>query len=334
VCVLTYHHVAAAADIGMLARERDTASACGEALRILSRTMPTDAGALIGVDPLSGAHFQLAGIAYSPEVTRSTAVDFVGSPWFRDVLSQPLPPSISDDADHSFQRGWFYEQHVRPAGFRDAITGALRQRGRYVGMVVLSTTRPNAFDAEARHLLRGMLPALAVLADLPGRAGEVAELPVATAGALFTPDGIVDLPERERPPALDDIEFRRLLTGFAGSNGDSLRLYWPIGRTWHRVWLRRHVLASAPGVRAVLVHSEPAQLPYGLSARELDVLTRIAMGEPNRTIAQGLFVSPRTVHSHIEHILRKLGVASRAEAAALAVREDLLRPTGQQHPSR
>jgi hypothetical protein len=50
------------------------------------------------------------------------------------------------------------------------------------------------------------------------------------------------------------------------------------------------------------------------------------MGQSNQTIAQGLFLSSRTVHSHIEHILRKTGAASRAEVAALAVREDLIVP--------
>jgi DNA-binding NarL/FixJ family response regulator len=56
------------------------------------------------------------------------------------------------------------------------------------------------------------------------------------------------------------------------------------------------------------------------------VLTRAATGQTNQAIAQALFLSPRTVHSHIEHLLRKTGAASRAEATALAVRDGLLRP--------
>ncbi|MFF7070051.1 LuxR family transcriptional regulator [Streptomyces pseudovenezuelae] len=47
---------------------------------------------------------------------------------------------------------------------------------------------------------------------------------------------------------------------------------------------------------------------------ELEVLTRAATGRTNQAIAQALFLSPRTVHSHIEHLLRKAGAASRAEA--------------------
>ncbi|MFJ4933647.1 response regulator transcription factor, partial [Streptomyces pseudovenezuelae] len=44
------------------------------------------------------------------------------------------------------------------------------------------------------------------------------------------------------------------------------------------------------------------------------MLTRAATGRTNQAIAQALFLSPRTVHSHIEQLLRKTGVASRAEA--------------------
>lgn len=40
-------------------------------------------------------------------------------------------------------------------------------------------------------------------------------------------------------------------------------------------------------------------------------------------LADVLVVSRRTVSTHVEHILAKLGVASRAEAAALAIREGL-----------
>ncbi|MEU7664749.1 LuxR C-terminal-related transcriptional regulator [Streptomyces lincolnensis] len=46
----------------------------------------------------------------------------------------------------------------------------------------------------------------------------------------------------------------------------------------------------------------------------------------DQAIAQALFLSPRTVHTHVEHLLRKTGCASRAEATALAVRDGVLRP--------
>ena len=58
---------------------------------------------------------------------------------------------------------------------------------------------------------------------------------------------------------------------------------------------------------------------YGeLSERELEVLQRVAEGETNREIAEGLFLSPDTIKSHVSNIYRKLDVSRRAQAVARA----------------
>ena len=46
-------------------------------------------------------------------------------------------------------------------------------------------------------------------------------------------------------------------------------------------------------------------------------------GLTNREIAQQLGMSPKTVSVHVSHLIAKLGVANRTEAAARAVRDDL-----------
>jgi non-specific serine/threonine protein kinase len=66
-----------------------------------------------------------------------------------------------------------------------------------------------------------------------------------------------------------------------------------------------------------------ANAPAGLTARELEVLRLVAAGRTNRQIAEALFVTPRTAATHVTHILAKLGLASRVEAAAWAVRYGL-----------
>jgi non-specific serine/threonine protein kinase len=53
----------------------------------------------------------------------------------------------------------------------------------------------------------------------------------------------------------------------------------------------------------------------GLSKRELEVARLVASGMTSRAIAERLFLSERTVESHVEHILTKLGFSSRAQVA-------------------
>jgi DNA-binding CsgD family transcriptional regulator len=64
----------------------------------------------------------------------------------------------------------------------------------------------------------------------------------------------------------------------------------------------------------------------GLSAREAEVLALVAAGRTNGQIAQELFISPKTASVHVTHILDKLGVSSRIEAAMLAARAGLIAP--------
>lgn len=61
-------------------------------------------------------------------------------------------------------------------------------------------------------------------------------------------------------------------------------------------------------------------LQASLTPRETEVLTWLARGKTNRDIAEILGMSHRTVNKHLEHIFEKLGVETRAAAAALATR--------------
>jgi DNA-binding NarL/FixJ family response regulator len=64
--------------------------------------------------------------------------------------------------------------------------------------------------------------------------------------------------------------------------------------------------------------------PEALTARETEVLELIARGRANKQIARELFVEEKTVKTHVSHILRKLGVHSRTQAALHAVRTGLV----------
>ncbi len=85
------------------------------------------------------------------------------------------------------------------------------------------------------------------------------------------------------------------------------------------------LLARADALAARLAaRPAPADAGPRLSAREAEVLRLVAAGRSNPEIAEALFVSPRTVTTHLTHIFAKLGVEGRAEAVALALRHGLI----------
>jgi DNA-binding NarL/FixJ family response regulator len=62
---------------------------------------------------------------------------------------------------------------------------------------------------------------------------------------------------------------------------------------------------------------------YDLTTREREVLAHLAAGHDQAKIAEALIVSERTIATHIQNILNKLGVHSRAEAVAFAHRHGM-----------
>ncbi|HEY1508637.1 MAG TPA: response regulator transcription factor [Solirubrobacteraceae bacterium] len=68
--------------------------------------------------------------------------------------------------------------------------------------------------------------------------------------------------------------------------------------------------------------------PEQLTRRERDVLELIARGQSNKRIALALGISEKTVKTHVGHLLAKLGVTDRTQAALLAVEEGLVGRAG------
>jgi non-specific serine/threonine protein kinase len=90
-------------------------------------------------------------------------------------------------------------------------------------------------------------------------------------------------------------------------------------------------LAQAVNLAEALVVAPPAAgAPRALTPREQEVAILLAHGLTNKQIAGDLVLSPATVRSHVEHILDKLNLHSRAQIAAWASQHGLLpaRPAG------
>ena len=89
------------------------------------------------------------------------------------------------------------------------------------------------------------------------------------------------------------------------------------GETWTREEIRR--------VTGVLASARPAaNADFLLTRRESDVLKHVVRGQTNRQIADELGISYETVKEHVQHIVRKIGVNDRTQAAVWAVRSGLV----------
>jgi DNA-binding NarL/FixJ family response regulator len=82
----------------------------------------------------------------------------------------------------------------------------------------------------------------------------------------------------------------------------------------------RHLIARASAAGS----ASERRADFGLTRREREVLSLLADGLDQDEISSALVISPRTVETHIQHILPKIGVRNRAQAVAMAYREGLV----------
>ncbi len=86
----------------------------------------------------------------------------------------------------------------------------------------------------------------------------------------------------------------------------------------------RHLSVVVPARRHHPSRDDARPRPSPLSAREREIMRRVALGQDGPEIARDLVVSPATVRTHIGNAIRKLGARSRAHAIAIAMRSGLL----------
>jgi predicted ATPase/DNA-binding NarL/FixJ family response regulator len=100
---------------------------------------------------------------------------------------------------------------------------------------------------------------------------------------------------------------------------------------WKAAWLEGQAMSPEQAIEYALETPElleepeaPPTYPAGLSAREVEVLRHVAQGMTNARIAETLFISRRTVTTHLSSVYNKIGSHSRAEATRFASEHRLL----------
>jgi DNA-binding NarL/FixJ family response regulator len=164
-------------------------------------------------------------------------------------------------------------------------------------VVIMDLTLPGISGAEATRRLLAADPKLTVLVVTVSADGDDIDEALA-AGA--------------RGYLLKDATARELVAGVRAAAAGEAPLSPPVAA---------RLVASMRDVRRA---RDAAGDPADLSERELQVLRLISEGRDNTQIARALYISPETVKDHVSHILSKLGVENRIQAAVYAVRTDLV----------
>ena len=186
-----------------------------------------------------------------------------------------------------------------------------------------------AMCREALHLSEEFGPATAAnaLTGIAGAVGTQGE-PIRAARLLGAVQSLCERLGWRRAPALG--QHQRVLAAVRARLDDpAFTEAWEEGRALSLSEATADALAVATEIAAAAVsttHSARAHAATaaGLTAREHEILRLVVAGKSNPEIGVVLFISHRTVATHLRHIYDKLGVSGRAEAITAAIRRDLI----------
>lgn len=299
------------------------------AMRVLRELIPWSGYALTAWEAVSGTHrhVTLASEGYSDALQAHVNDAFIRTnPAF--AIAHTKAPGALRWRDYA--RDWnlqFAEtpsaaEFLIPAGFHEGTTMCLRlPTGRYTGALHVSWASPRDATDEARAIIERFKPLLAVVCDMLRSASTAVErLGPDTHAVLVDRAGTVgDMPGTPVGPVLSDgSPLRRALSRYASHLRNLCCLLSDAEGRCHRI----ETIPCHGGVTVVTERVVP--WPFGITAREAQVLHLITIGLSNPDIAGRLHISTRTVSTHVERILGKLGCSSRAQLAAVAVRENLV----------
>jgi DNA-binding CsgD family transcriptional regulator len=305
-----------------------------ELLALLHRTIPFDAAWIGLLDPERRAHQVLVERGYDARVRSYLAtpavlaeMEHLGMEHWRQR------PIRLREALATVESSPTWNDYLWPAGLRDSLSlGLFHRDGCYLGILALHAETTSQLDEEDRDLLAMLGATIAAAVDPLRSLSTVAGLVGhATAGVVLTRQGN-SLPLPGLPPhavlrsgsavlsaaatELDDHTHASFLCPYRGREGPERQI-------------RVTALSCPPDLPRYLVAVmliSPAGETFSLTRRELEILGLLVEGWPNARIAKALFVSHSTVTTHVEHILAKLRLPSRAAAGVLALRLGLYIP--------
>ena len=303
-------------------------------LEVLRGVVAFDGAWLALADQLSHGYCSLASIGLDV-----STVDFLSGPLMAQDIEvtgtdRARPPLSPSDLPYPAEKLPTWAECLIPAGIHEALALALfAPDGRHVGFLALLSGSRRPPSLPTRRRLGRLAPVLAHGID-PMRSLLTAARLVraATAGVVLRADGgcqalpglSADALLAPRSPVLG-VARERIREGHVYSS-----FLWPVGGPHAPDGHVRVTVLAAPddvpsGLTALALLS-PATDLHRLTPREMEVLGLLVEGRSNHEIARTLVVAPRTVATHLEHILGKLGAPTRTHAAVRAERDGLYVP--------
>lgn len=299
----------------------------GEVLDLLAPVTHHDAAALYAWDGDEHHHRLLAGVGYDDRALIALGDRYADSAENRALRVADGPLRI-DDMPFDYRTTCTYQEVLHPAGFTDGMTCALHgDDGKYLGLFHVSAESSRTFDDNARDLVGALTSVMGRLCSphpigalRPASDREDARASLIRGNGQVYPIAGFHSARTCLQPTFASVVRQFHGTGFTVRTG-----LWPLGVEWLTVTLSRVADPMDRLSTAVLVQEHPTTVPHNLSERELDILSGIALGQANQHIATRRNISVRTVTSHVENILRKMGQESRTGAAVTASHAGLLR---------
>ncbi|MFI7124480.1 response regulator transcription factor [Nonomuraea sp. NPDC050153] len=316
--ILDVRQLQAFAEVGYQVAGGGDAHAAMAALR---RVVPVDAYEFVAFDPATGRHHSVVSDGHH-RIDHDAAEEYARLDACRRAIVTRAPVVMPEPGTERY-----FRRHLAPYGWRAGLTAPLfLSEGRYTGLLHLATK--DAFPRRTGALVLALSPMLAHVTDLTRCVIDPVGLPRDFRAVAFDRVGTRrEVPGHEASAALrDDPAVAAFARAFIDSRELSRHGLWldREGR-WHELRLFRAGVGFQGALQGAVVAERPCPLPYDLTGREVDVLTRVAAGDSNPQIAAALVLSVRTVTTHLEHIFAKLGCDSRTRLTTKALAEGLCR---------
>ncbi|MFC6080522.1 helix-turn-helix transcriptional regulator [Sphaerisporangium aureirubrum] len=313
---LNTRHLHAFTEVGFQVAGGSGAHGAMTALRAI---IPIEAYDFVAFDPATGRHRSLVSSGYA-RIHEEAAEEYARLDPYRRAMVSRVPLAMGSPGTEV----WF-SRHLAPYGWRAGLTAPLFVDGsRYTGLLHVNSRE--TFPPQTSTVLIAVSGALAHITDLTRCVIDPLGLPPGFHAMAFERCG------RRRAvagwPASEAIEGEAAMAGLARDFIDSRELsrrgLWLDGTgRWREVRVHRAGVGFNGAIQGAVIAERPCTLPYDLTAREVDVLTRVALGDSNPQIAATLVLSVRTVTTHLEHIFAKLGCDSRTRLTTKVLSEGL-----------